>query len=74
MAQALEEQSRQTIYGELSFEERLGLLVDRELTERDNRRLVLAARSAAKGRPEPLDIPAPQRNWISSEQPILQAV
>lgn len=39
MAQGLEDQRTQSTYGELSFEERLGLLVDRELTERENRRL-----------------------------------
>jgi len=31
----------------LSFEERLGLLVDRELTDRDNRRLQTRLRTAA---------------------------
>ena len=39
MAKGLEEQRSQAAYAELSFEERLGLLVDRELTERENRRL-----------------------------------
>lgn len=36
MAQSLEEQLASTEYNELSFEERLGLLVDREATERTN--------------------------------------
>ncbi len=39
MARALVEQRAQPDYAALSFEERLGLLVDREATERDNRRL-----------------------------------
>jgi DNA replication protein DnaC len=39
MYQALIEQMTMADIGELSFDERLGLLVDRELTERDDRRL-----------------------------------
>jgi DNA replication protein DnaC len=39
MLDALEEQFRMPDIGQLSFEERLGLLVDREATYRDNRRL-----------------------------------
>ena len=39
MAAGLEEQRAQAAYAELSFEERLGLLVDRELQDRENRRL-----------------------------------
>jgi IstB-like ATP binding protein len=39
MVQALSEQMQMPEINELSFEERLGLLVDRELTERDQRRL-----------------------------------
>jgi DNA replication protein DnaC len=39
MAQGVTEQREQLDYAELSFEERLGLLVDRELLARDNRRL-----------------------------------
>ena len=41
MAQALEEQTNQTIYSSLSFEERLGLLVDRESIYRENRQLAI---------------------------------
>src|SRR3990172_8607860 len=40
MAKALEEQRRQPDVEALSFEERLGLLVDREAIERENKRLV----------------------------------
>jgi IstB-like ATP binding protein len=39
MYQAFMEQMNMADIGELSFEERLGLLVDRELTDRDDRRL-----------------------------------
>lgn len=39
MAHALEEQFASTEYEELSFEERLALLIDREAMERENRRL-----------------------------------
>ena len=39
MARAFEEQLASSEYGSLSFEERVGLLVDREATERENRRL-----------------------------------
>jgi DNA replication protein DnaC len=39
MAQALEEQANQALYGPLSFEERLGLLVDREEVYRENHKL-----------------------------------
>ena len=37
IAKALEEQRRSAAFDDLSFEDRLGLLVDREATERDNR-------------------------------------
>ena len=39
MARAFEEQFQSSQYAELGFEERLGLLVDRERTDRENRRL-----------------------------------
>jgi hypothetical protein len=39
MLKALEEQMQMPDIGELGFEERLGLLLDREITERENRRL-----------------------------------
>lgn len=39
MARAFEEQLQSSDYADLSFEERLGFLVDREKTERENRRL-----------------------------------
>jgi hypothetical protein len=39
MAEALEQQLAQPDLQTLSFEERLGLLIDREVTARENRRL-----------------------------------
>jgi DNA replication protein DnaC len=46
MAKALEEQRRQPDVAALAFEERLGLLVDRESIERENKRLVNRLRFA----------------------------
>ncbi len=46
MAKALKEQMEMPDIGELSFEERLGIMVDREITERDNRKLTLRLRKA----------------------------
>ncbi len=46
MAKALGEQLQMPDIHELSFEERLGLLVDREMTERDNARLQTRLRNA----------------------------
>ena len=47
MVKALEEQRKQPDIAALSFEERLALLVDREATERDNKRLVTRLRHAS---------------------------
>jgi DNA replication protein DnaC len=46
MAKALEEQRNGNSYERLTFEDRLGLLVDREMTERDNHRLEIRLRKA----------------------------
>ena len=46
MVKALVEQTSVPGIEELSFEERLGLLVDREVTERNNRRLESRLRQA----------------------------
>jgi DNA replication protein DnaC len=46
MANAFAEQMQMPDIDELTFEERLGLLVDREITERDNRRLSSRLRRA----------------------------
>ena len=47
IAKALDEQRRSTAFDDLSFEERLGLLVDREATERDNKKLASRLKFAA---------------------------
>lgn len=47
MAQAFEEQMSSSQYERLSFEERLGLLVDREASERENRRMQSRLKQAA---------------------------
>ncbi len=46
MAKALREQLQNQKATALNFEERLGLLIDRELTERENRRLAIRLRTA----------------------------
>ena len=43
MLKGLEEQMASKSYQKLSFEERLGLLVDLEIVERDNRRFLRTA-------------------------------
>lgn len=46
MAAGLAEQQAQAGYAGLSFEERLGLLVDRELTDRASRRIARSLKTA----------------------------
>lgn len=46
MARALEEQQIMPASQELTFEDRLGMLVEREITWRDNRRLARLLRQA----------------------------
>jgi len=46
MLNALEEQMRMPDIGSLAFEDRLGLLIDREMTERDNRKLGVRLKNA----------------------------
>jgi DNA replication protein DnaC len=63
MAKALDEQRRSPAIETLSFEERLGLLVDREAAERDARRLVTRLKFAALRQSacvEDLDLRAPR--------------
>ncbi len=58
MARALEEQRRQPDAGELSFEDRLAMLVDREALERDTKRLATRLRFAGlrqQATPEDVD-------------------
>jgi DNA replication protein DnaC len=47
MAKAFDDQLRQPDIDKLSFEQRLGLMIDREVTERDNRRLVTRLKFAS---------------------------
>ena len=47
IAKALEEQRRSTAFDDLSFDERLGLLVDREAAERDGKKLAARLKFAA---------------------------
>ena len=46
MAKALAEQLEMSDVEDLTFEERLGLMVDREMTEREDRRLTARLRKA----------------------------
>src|SRR5258708_34370721 len=62
MARGLVEQREHPDYDALGFEERLGMLVDRELTERHNRRLERMVKSAHLRVPatvEGIDFPRP---------------
>ncbi len=63
MRQALEEQMQMPDIEELSFEQRLGLLVDREYTERENRRLktrLSKAKLRHNASPEDIDYRTPR--------------
>ena len=46
MTSALEEQLDSTQYDELTFEDRLGLLIDREIIHRENKRISLRLRQS----------------------------
>jgi hypothetical protein len=68
MARAFTEQLERADYGSLAFEERLGLLVDREGQDRDNRRLernLKAAKLRSNASIEDLDFHRPRgpRSW-----------
>jgi DNA replication protein DnaC len=87
MAEALTEQTQATMYTSLSFEERLGLLVDREITVRDNRRLTNLLRGArlrySNACPEEIDFRTPrglskeailsliQNGWVKGKQNVI---
>jgi len=63
MAKALEAQCRQPDIEALGFQERLGLMVDREATERDNKRLVTRLKFASlrqSATVEDIDLRAPR--------------
>ena len=47
MAKAFDDQLRQPDADTLNFEQRLGLMIDREVTERENRRLVTRLKFAS---------------------------
>lgn len=86
-AEAMIEQSQSTRYGDLSFEERLGMLVDREIVARDNRRLTNLLRAArlrySSACPEDIDFRTPrglakdvvlslaQNNWLKGKQNVI---
>lgn len=86
MLQALEEQLKQIDIHDLTFEERLALMLDRELTVRESRRLASRLKKAKLKQPacmEDIDFKHPRGlsrsnllslascNWISSHQNIL---
>src|SRR5436190_19778272 len=86
MALGLREQLEQSQYSGLSFEERFGLLVDREAEARDNRRLALrlkAAKLRQEATVEDLDFRAPrgldrsvvvslaQAGWVAAHHNLL---
>jgi len=87
MAEAMTEQTQSPIYTGLSFEERLGMLVDQEMTLRDNRRLTNLLRGArlryTNACPEEIDFRTPrglakdvilslmQNGWIKGKQNII---
>lgn len=63
MARALAEQMEMSDLGTLSFEERLGLMVDREMSQREDRRLQTRLRKAK------LRVPACE--WIKGRQNLI---
>jgi DNA replication protein DnaC len=86
MARALAEQLERPQYAALSFEERLGLLVDREMQDRENRRLARHLRTArlrSDAVIEDLDLRGPrgldratvlslaEGHWVTSHRNIL---
>ena len=86
MARALADQLERPEYADLSFEERLGLLVDREMADRENRRLarhLRAARLRSDAVIEDLDLRGPrgldrstvlglaEGHWVSAHRNVL---
>ena len=86
MAKALEEQRRQPDIAALPFEDRLGLLVDREAIERENKRLTSrlkfaglrqnavvedADMKAARGLDKPLFAKLAAGDWIDQHQNLI---
>lgn len=86
MARALADRLERPEYADLSFEERLGLLVDREMADRENRRLarhLRAARLRSDAVLEDLDLRGPrgldrstvlglaEAHWVSAHRNVL---
>ena len=86
MAKAFDDQLRQPDIDSLSFDQRLGLLIDREVTERDNRRLLTRLKFASLRQNavvEDIDLRSPRGidraffqslvdgDWISRKQNLL---
>lgn len=87
MAEGLTEQNQSAMYTELPFNDRLGLLVDREITVRDNRRLTNLLRGAklrySNACGEEIDFRTPrglskdvilsllQNSWIKEKQNVI---
>ena len=86
MARALADQRERPDYGDLPFEDRLGLLVDRELQDRENRRLyryLKAAKLRADASVEDVDFRHPrgldrgklldlaEARWVEAHQNVL---
>ncbi len=86
MAKALDDQQRQPDVTALTFEQRLGLMIDRETTERENKRLIVRLKFASLRQTaiiEDIDLRAPRGidraffaklvdgDWISRKQNLL---
>jgi DNA replication protein DnaC len=71
MAQGIVEQREQPDYASLSFEDRLGLLVDRELLARGNRRLARMLRSARLKLPAVRVLHLAESHWVAEHQAVL---
>jgi IstB-like ATP binding protein len=69
MAKAFDDQLRQPDANALTFEQRLGLMIDREVTERENRRLVTRLKFASLRQTaviEDIDLPRAASTVLSS--------
>ncbi len=87
MAESLTEQNQNAMYSELAFNERLGMLIDREITARDNRKISNLLRGArlrhSDACAEEIDFRTPrglnkevivslmQNNWIRGKQNVI---
>lgn len=87
MAEALTEQNQNALYTELAFHERLGMLIDREMTVRDNRKITNLLRGArlrhSTACAEEIDFRTPrglskevivslmQNDWIKGKQNVI---